>query len=87
VPFWLFSDLMQTGRSLHSCNHLCSGNAQRNGELKGALARGPRTQPVDYEAAGKYEQIVRTLMLETANADHRPEWKQGSFFRRFTLNP
>jgi hypothetical protein len=40
-------------------------------------------QPVNYEAAGKYEHIVRTLMLDTANADHRPEWKQASFFRRF----
>jgi Zn-dependent M28 family amino/carboxypeptidase len=40
-------------------------------------------QPVNYEAAGKYEQIVRTLMLETANAEKRPEWKQTSFFKRF----
>jgi hypothetical protein len=23
------------------------------------------------------------LALRIADADHRPEWKQGSFFRRF----
>jgi hypothetical protein len=35
------------------------------------------------EAAEKYEHIVRDLMVTTANADKRPEWKPTSFFRRF----
>ncbi len=40
-------------------------------------------QPVNFEAAAQYEEIVRSLLLNTANADHRPQWKQDSFFRRF----
>jgi Zn-dependent M28 family amino/carboxypeptidase len=40
-------------------------------------------QPVDLQAAAKYEEIVRNLMVETANDDHRPEWKSDSFFRRY----
>jgi Zn-dependent M28 family amino/carboxypeptidase len=40
-------------------------------------------QPVDYDAAAKYEEIVRNLLVTTANGDHRPQWKQDSFFRRF----
>lgn len=40
-------------------------------------------QPVNFAAAGKYEVIVRQLMLSTANAEKRPEWKQSSFFKRF----
>jgi Zn-dependent M28 family amino/carboxypeptidase len=40
-------------------------------------------QPVDLQAAAKYEEIVRNLMVKTANDDHRPEWKSDSFFRRY----
>ena len=40
-------------------------------------------QPVDLHAAAKYEEIVRNLMVKTANDDHRPEWKSDSFFRRY----
>ena len=40
-------------------------------------------QPVDLAAAGKFEEIVRDLTTRVANADHRPEWKPDSFFRRF----
>ncbi|HZQ71219.1 MAG TPA: M28 family metallopeptidase [Terriglobales bacterium] len=40
-------------------------------------------QPVDLQAAAKYEEIVRDLMVRTANDDHRPEWKADSFFRRY----
>ncbi len=40
-------------------------------------------QPVDLQAAAKYEEVVRNLMVETANSDHRPEWKSDSFFRRY----
>jgi len=40
-------------------------------------------QPVDLAAAAKYEEIVRALLINVANGDHRPEWKQDSFFRRY----
>jgi Zn-dependent M28 family amino/carboxypeptidase len=40
-------------------------------------------QPVDLEAAGKFEDVLSSLTLMVANADERPRWKQESFFRRF----
>lgn len=43
-------------------------------------------QPVDLQAAGWYEEIVRRLLIGTANADARPQWKADSFFRRYA-NP
>ena len=41
------------------------------------------SQPVDLQAAGKYEDIIRDLTLGVANDAKRPEWKPDSFFRRF----
>jgi Zn-dependent M28 family amino/carboxypeptidase len=40
-------------------------------------------QPVDLAAAGKYEDIVRQLLLKIANTQQRPQWKPDSFFRRY----
>jgi Zn-dependent M28 family amino/carboxypeptidase len=40
-------------------------------------------QPVDHTAAGKYEEIVRALMIMAAEAPERPQWKANSFFRRY----
>ena len=40
-------------------------------------------QPVDLAAAGKYEEIVRTLTIKTADEAKRPQWKADSFFRRY----
>jgi Zn-dependent M28 family amino/carboxypeptidase len=40
-------------------------------------------QPVDLAAAAKYEEIVRALLIDVADQDHRPEWKPDSFFRRY----
>ena len=40
-------------------------------------------QPVDLAAAAKYEEIVRALLIDIADGDHRPEWKPESFFRRY----
>jgi Zn-dependent M28 family amino/carboxypeptidase len=40
-------------------------------------------QPVDLGSAGKYEDIIRQLMIRVANDPQRPQWKQDSFFRRF----
>ncbi len=40
-------------------------------------------QPINFEAAKKYEEILATLLVKAANADKRPEWHEDSFFRRF----
>ena len=40
-------------------------------------------QPVDLAAAANYEEIIRALIVETANNDARPQWKPESFFRRY----
>lgn len=40
-------------------------------------------QPVDLHSAALYEQIVRRLLLETANNSQRPQWKADSFFKRY----
>jgi Zn-dependent M28 family amino/carboxypeptidase len=40
-------------------------------------------QPVSLDAAAKYEEIVRALLIETANEASRPTWKASSFFRRY----
>ena len=43
-------------------------------------------QPVDLKAAALYEEIVRKLLIETADADARPQWKADSFFRRYATD-
>jgi len=40
-------------------------------------------QPVDLVTAGKYEEIVRSLMIHAADGPGRPLWKASSFFRRY----
>jgi hypothetical protein len=40
-------------------------------------------QPVDLASAGKYEDVIRTLMTDVANAAQAPQWKKDSFFRRY----
>lgn len=40
-------------------------------------------QPVDRAAAARFNAILEQLTLRVANAEHRPEWKPDSFFRRF----
>jgi Zn-dependent M28 family amino/carboxypeptidase len=40
-------------------------------------------QPVDLAAAGKYEDIIRALMVRLADNPGRPQWKPDSFFRRY----
>ncbi len=40
-------------------------------------------QPIDLSAAAQYEEIIRGLMVDVANDEHRPEWKTNSFFRRY----
>ena len=40
-------------------------------------------QPVDLAAAAKFEDLVRGLALDVADADQPPHWKETSFFKRF----
>ncbi len=40
-------------------------------------------QPVDLAAAAQFNALLEQLTLRVADADHRPEWKPDSFFRRF----
>jgi hypothetical protein len=41
-------------------------------------------QPVDLATAGKYETIMRDLLLKVADSPQKPEWKTDSFFRRYS---
>jgi hypothetical protein len=41
-------------------------------------------QPVDLSAAALYEEVIRALMISVAQDPHRPQWKQHSFFRRYS---
>ena len=43
-------------------------------------------QPVDLSAAALYEEIVRRLLIETADTTARPRWNADSFFRRYATN-
>jgi Zn-dependent M28 family amino/carboxypeptidase len=43
-------------------------------------------QPVNLKSAALYEEIVRRLLVDTANATERPQWKLDSFFRRYAEN-
>ena len=40
-------------------------------------------QPVDLQAAGKFEDILADIAITVANQEARPQWKPDSFFRRF----
>lgn len=45
------------------------------------------SQPVNLEAAGKFEDILRGLTVRVADAEERPSWKAESFFKRFESRP
>ena len=40
-------------------------------------------QPVDAEAAARFDRIILNLLQKVADAPARPHWNQDSFFRRF----
>ncbi len=40
-------------------------------------------QPVNLETAAKYEDVFRTMTVEVADKEQKPEWKSESFFKRF----
>ena len=41
------------------------------------------TQPVDLEAAGKFNRVIMTLLQRVADDAARPTWNTESFFKRF----
>lgn len=43
-------------------------------------------QPVDKEAAAKYNRVLASMVESAANAAETPRWKEQSFFRRFAKN-
>jgi Zn-dependent M28 family amino/carboxypeptidase len=40
-------------------------------------------QPVNLQSAATYEEFIRRLVIATANAPARPQWKSDSFFRQY----
>jgi len=40
-------------------------------------------QPVDIEAAAKFDRVIMGLLSRVANATERPTWNEDSFFKRF----
>ena len=42
-------------------------------------------QPVNLEAAAKFDEVILDLLMRVANEPARPEWKADSFFRRFAF--
>ncbi len=40
-------------------------------------------QRVDLQAAGKYDRLMLAVAESVADNAERPQWKPGSFFRRF----
>ena len=40
-------------------------------------------QPVDKEAAAKFDRVIVTLLQRVANDPARPTWNADSFFKRF----
>jgi Peptidase family M28 len=45
------------------------------------------SQPVDFSAAGKFEDVMMALALKVADKPQPPQWKSDSFFRRFVPSP
>jgi Zn-dependent M28 family amino/carboxypeptidase len=41
------------------------------------------SQPVDLNSAATYEEIIRQLLVMTANTEAKPQWHKDSFFRRY----
>ena len=41
------------------------------------------SQPVDQEAAAKFDRVIMGLLERVANAPARPQWEADSFFKRF----
>lgn len=41
-------------------------------------------QPIDKQAAGVFNDLLRRLAIRVADADQKPSWKSNSFFRRYS---
>jgi Zn-dependent M28 family amino/carboxypeptidase len=40
-------------------------------------------QPVNLDTEASYEEMIRALVIDVANDNHRPEWKPDSFFKQY----
>jgi hypothetical protein len=40
-------------------------------------------QPVNMETIAKFEEVARALLVDVASNPRRPEWKPGSFYKRY----
>ena len=40
-------------------------------------------QPLDKQAAGKFDDFTGRLLVRVADADAKPAWKPASFFKRY----
>ncbi len=40
-------------------------------------------QPVNLDTEASYEEMIRALVIDIANDNHRPEWKPDSFFKQY----
>jgi Zn-dependent M28 family amino/carboxypeptidase len=45
--------------------------------------RDDASQPINLEAAARFNRVISTLLQQIANDAARPAWKPDSFFRRF----
>ena len=43
-------------------------------------------QPIDREAAAKYNRVLTSIITSAANSTEAPRWKDASFFKRFAKN-
>jgi len=43
-------------------------------------------QPLDKEAAARYNRVLTSMIRASANSDEAPKWKDASFFKRFAKN-
>lgn len=40
-------------------------------------------QPINLETIARFEEVLRALVVDVANAPHRPAWKPSSLYRRY----
>jgi Zn-dependent M28 family amino/carboxypeptidase len=43
-------------------------------------------QPLDKDAAAKYNRVLASMIRSAANTNEVPRWKDASFFKRFAKN-
>jgi hypothetical protein len=62
----------------HSGQKSSSGKSSIRGTESGNIVPGVFT-PVLAKAAAQYEEVIRGLMMNLANSNHRPQWTSDTF--------